>query len=217
MLGTKTIMATFNTLATRKGDTMKVWNVTEEDIRAAASAAQVAIHSDWNGNGITRAGKTERSPLAFRLALGTVRVEEGRQPGSRKPYPLIWQRASASYFEAQKEEPRRVAAVCWHGHYAFMRYLLALRPDARIKTAFADYRGLAAFLWQAPDTGTRNIGAPIMPVAMEDACYCREHGREDICEIDTRADVWAHAFLDKRIRAAREHGREGSEQTALDI
>jgi len=184
---------------------MKVWGVTEEDIRNAAKACGVAIFSDWSGNGIRKDGRA----LNFRLGLGTERVAEGRytsEDGKRREYPRLWQRASASPFEngfswqgeTSASEPRRVASVCWHGHYAFMRYLLTIRPEARIKTAFADYRGIGRFLSEAPYTGERNVGAPIYPVAMEDACFCRHYDREDTDVLDTSADEWGRAFVQDR-------------------
>jgi hypothetical protein len=190
---------------------MYVWNASETDIRAAAEASGVAIFADygygngrsltehgWSG-GITRTGKTERSSLHFRLALGNERQEDGyverdrdeqgRLIGKRQPHPLVWQRRTASYGWGNSE--RRVAAVCWHGHYAFMRYLLALRPDARIKTSVGDYRGLEGFLRVAPATARRNIGSKAFPLSMAEACFCSDYGNDYVPSIDRAADDWA--------------------------
>lgn len=169
---------------------MKVWNVTEGDVRAAAIAVGVAIHSDWAGrNGIVKDGRA----LNFRLALDTTgeRLQEGKTFAG-KPHPWPYQRASVHPWEYDKGyQRRRVAAVCWHGHYAFMRYLLAIRPDARIKSHTADYRGLASFLNEAPETAYVNIGSIAYPCNFCDACYCEEYGRHDIRAIDTAAIAWA--------------------------
>jgi hypothetical protein len=182
---------------------MKVWNVTEKDIRAAAEAAGVTIFSDWRRGGVERAGKTERAPLKFRLALGSQRAQEGHEErerneaGKLKPaklHPIIWQRRTASVWSADSE--RRVAAVCWHGHYSFMRHLLALHPDARIKSAIGDYRGLAGFLATAPETGYRNIGSQVYPVQMREACFCADYGRDYLRILDDAADAWAEALSD---------------------
>jgi hypothetical protein len=163
---------------------MKVWNVTEEQIREAAQMAGVAIFADWSGHGIDRDGRA----LNFRLGLGKERVAEGtyKENGRKKPYPLIWQRRTANYGFGNSE--RRIASVCWHGHYAFMRYLLALSPEARIKSAFADYHGLDEFLRDAPETGYRNVGSLMYPLQMREACFCSDYGRDDMSEIDKAAE-----------------------------
>ena len=53
---------------------------------------------------------------------------------------LPYQRVS-SISRYGEEKPRRVAAVCWHGHRDFMRAVFDINPDARLKSALADYRG----------------------------------------------------------------------------
>ncbi len=212
---------------------MKVWGISEGEIRSAVAAVGVSIFSDWRSNGITKDGRA----LRFRLGLGTERVEEGsyRAPNGRlKPFPLLWQRASASPFEqpgfsgfgslygiggtepateTPPKEPRRIASVCWHGHYAIMRYLFAVRPEARIQTYMADYKGLENFLAEAPYTGSRNIGAPVYPVAMQDACYCSEHGRDDTDELDEAAEAWSFANFE-HVRTAR---KEAEAKRAADF
>lgn len=189
---------------------MYAWKVSETDIRAAAEASGVAIFSDWLGTGIDRIGKTERSALKFRLALGTERIEEGyverdrddqgRLIGKRQLHPLKWHRRTASYGWGNSE--RRVSAVCWHGHYAFMRYLFALRPDARIKSAVADYRGLTDFLRSAGDTAHRNIGSSMYPLSMAEACFCSDYGNNYMDDVDHDADAWALDYLESLITAA---------------
>lgn len=174
---------------------MKVWGVSEYDIRQAAEAVGVVIFADWGGRGIDQDGRA----LNFRLALSTERQAEGyeyHEPGERKRlHPFRWQRCSASPLQGE----RRVSAVCWHGHYAFMRYLLALRPDARIKSAHADYRGLADFLVEAPSTGHHNVGSIMYPTYLKDACFCDEYeneyyGSAYLRSIDSAADKWADAM-----------------------
>jgi hypothetical protein len=197
---------------------MYVWNASETDIRAAAEASGVAIFGDWAygrypgaTGGITRTGKTDRSALHFRLALGTERQddgyverdrdEHGRLIGKRQLHPIVWQRRSASYGWGNSE--RRVAAVCWHGHYAFMRYLLALRPDARIKTSVGDYRGLDGFLRDAPETAWRNIGSQMYPLTMAEACFCHDYGNDYLGSIDRAADEWASERLVSTLKTMR--------------
>jgi hypothetical protein len=182
---------------------MYVWGASEQDIREAAKASGVAIFGDWSVyvNGITRTGKTERSSLHFRLALGTERVAEGYMDrerddnGKLKPkklHPMLWHRRTSNTWSNSE---RRVASVCWHGHYAFMRYLLALRPDARIKTSMADYHGLKSFFDTAPETGYRNIGSAWYPCCMVEACFCADYGKDWLQDIDESADIWAMSCL----------------------
>jgi hypothetical protein len=124
---------------------MKAWNTTEQDIREAADEVGLAIHSDWSGNGITRDGRA----LRFRLALGT----------DKENYRSI-------------KRGRRIAAVCWHGHRDFFRALYRRSPEARIKTALADYRGTDGFERDFPATGQGNVGSWAEPQAAQDACDC---------------------------------------------
>jgi hypothetical protein len=74
---------------------------------------------------------------------------------------------------------RRVNAVCWHGHYAFMAALFALAPDAVIITASARYDGSGAFNREVGryDGGrayNQNIGSQFRPLTYGDACTCGE-------------------------------------------
>lgn len=67
---------------------------------------------------------------------------------------------------------RRVAAVCWHGHRAFMEALFNSVPHARLKSMVADYNGRLEFWAQHDATGDRNIGSIMQPRAYRDACDC---------------------------------------------
>ena len=67
---------------------------------------------------------------------------------------------------------RRIAAVCWHGHRDFFRALYRRSPEARIKTALADYRGTDDFERIFPATGQGNVGSWAEPQAAQDACDC---------------------------------------------
>lgn len=67
---------------------------------------------------------------------------------------------------------RRVAAVCWHGHRAFMEALFNRAPAARLKSTMIDYRGRLDFWTRHDATGQRNIGSIAQPLAYRDACDC---------------------------------------------
>lgn len=87
-------------------------------------------------------------------------------------------RVSASWSAVNKDgSPRRVHAVCWHGHRAFFRALYAALPagvTCRIITTMATYRDAEDFERTHDATGDRNIGSLMRPVGARDACQCGE-------------------------------------------
>lgn len=90
------------------------------------------------------------------------------------------QRESAGYFSGG----RKVHAVCWHGHADFMTLVYRADRTARIETGIATYADSADFQARYRETASRNIGAPIAPVAMASACRCgfadtAEHAKEE--------------------------------------
>lgn len=77
-----------------------------------------------------------------------------------------YQRESVGYGTAG----RRVHAVCWHGFRDYFRKVYASTPDARFRTSIDTWRGAADFEARFQESGYRNIGPPIAPVQMVDAC-----------------------------------------------
>ena len=140
---------------------MKVWGITEEEARQCASKVGIAIFNDWRGSGIDTVGRA----LQFRLGLGDDK--------------MLYRRLSAMRWNDRP--PRKVNAVCWHGHRDFMREVFKINPDARIKSAVADYRGSDDFERTFPGTGHRNIDSQMYPTEMQDACVCEE----DDCTSDS--------------------------------
>lgn len=67
---------------------------------------------------------------------------------------------------------RRIWAVCYHGHYAFMRMVFERSPDAEIRTSMARYVGRADFERKALGVGDRNIGNRWNPLSLNNACDC---------------------------------------------
>lgn len=67
---------------------------------------------------------------------------------------------------------RRIAAVCWHGHRAFMEALFTRAPTTRLKSTMVDYNGRLEFWARHDETGDRNIGSLMEPMAYRDACDC---------------------------------------------
>ena len=67
---------------------------------------------------------------------------------------------------------RRIAAVCWHGHYDFFQEVYHQEEGAIIITAQARYNNRADFEYSAEATGSQNIGSQVEPLAYQDACDC---------------------------------------------
>jgi hypothetical protein len=55
-------------------------------------------------------------------------------------------------------------AASWEAHRDFMFNLFAINPEGRIKSAFADYRGLVDFEAKYRATADRNVGSQMFPV-----------------------------------------------------
>ena len=126
---------------------MKVWGVTAEEIREIVPTVSLM----YDGN-IVFKREPEKDGRAVRF---TLTVANSRDPGSR-----------------MSNTGRRIAACCWHGHRDIMLAVFAKNPDARVKTALADYKGMADFADKYPATGCTNIGSQANPLDIEDACNC---------------------------------------------
>lgn len=65
---------------------------------------------------------------------------------------------------------RRVAALCFHGHYGVIAELL--KNPCYIKSCHARYNSLQDLESVAPVVGNKNIGSQFNYLALEDACNC---------------------------------------------
>lgn len=148
---------------------MKVWTtLTPEQIRQVAQSVGVRIHGDHYGSGgISKDGRAWN----FRLALDSSVPKRGNAG-------YKYQRISSSS-RAWTGKDRKVAAVCWHGHRDFMRAVFALDPNARFKTAIADWKGSADFEDRFAQTAYNNVGSMMYPMFAKDCCTC-DHGEWDV-------------------------------------
>jgi hypothetical protein len=130
-----------------------------EALAEIASAVNVRIHPESVGLAVST-----------RLYLDRAHIEEDGLPR--------WQRTSASSFAYSERlgRDRLVAAVCWHGHYAFMSRLFDEYPNARIASAFDTWKGAEDFYARAEASGNRNIGSMYRPVHANEACLCCDRG-----------------------------------------
>lgn len=98
------------------------------------------------GNAFRLNDADQKSP---RVATFTIRTATGKSPAAR---------TSAT--------GRRINSANWEAHRVFMEHLFGLEPDARLKTAVADYQGKADFLAKFDDTYAHNVGSQIRPVSL---------------------------------------------------
>jgi|SRR5215831_2313280 len=138
---------------------MQIWGVSEADIRAAVSEARLAVWNDYGyprWSGIGQKGKA----LSVRLAVDRLqpRDEAGLLPYQKRG------RGQLRWIDGRLVEighGKRLPYVTWEGHREFMRIIFRDYPEARIKTAIADYRGRADFWQKHPETRGAFEGRPI--------------------------------------------------------
>jgi hypothetical protein len=74
---------------------------------------------------------------------------------------------------------RRVHAVCWHGFRDFFRAVYRQEPNAKFVTAMDTWKNSEDFEERFRETGFKNIGSMMCPVAAAEACRCPDSGRVD--------------------------------------
>ncbi|MBU1621879.1 MAG: hypothetical protein KJ604_20680 [Gammaproteobacteria bacterium] len=146
---------------------MLATHVTHDQLRTAAAAIGAILVDFQTKN-------TRGTRVRFRLA-----------PGPTRPYGRL-----SPNMERADGTPRRIHAVCWHGHREFFRALFLIAPDARVQTTMLGrvsrfnppntdpIRWYTAENFERvfPSTGDVNIGSQFRPCLMRDACACVERG-----------------------------------------
>lgn len=126
---------------------MKVWGLTVERIESVVQRVSAMYEENIV---FKREPEKDGRAVSFTLTVGDTRA-----PGSRR-----------------SNTGRRISACCWHGHRDVMMALMLDNPRARIRTAFADYRGFVDFSNRFGATGKTNIGSIVEPMLFRDACNC---------------------------------------------
>ena len=127
---------------------MLAYSIPESAIERTVTEISESMYS---GNlRIKRLERETRNAIRF-----TITVYDSRAPGGRISHT-----------------GRRVAAACWHAHRDVLQRLFDHFPDARIRTAVADYRGKSGFEQDFPATADNNIGSMFQPMCYADACDC---------------------------------------------
>ena len=130
---------------------MKVWGTT---IEAVTTDVQRVSKERYGGNlRFKREPEKDGRSVSF-----TLTVKDSRAKGARR-----------------SNTGRRIAAACWHCNRDVMLTIFTGNPDARVKTAIADYKGFGDFVDKYPATGRTNVGSQADPMDFEDACNCEEY------------------------------------------
>lgn len=131
-------------------------------------------------------GLTEQDLIDSANAIG-VECRISGKTGNALRFRLFWNRTAYPddttryrHLSISWNGERKTSSVCFHGHYDFMFECFSRNKHARIKTAFADYRGRVDFFRKVPDVASKSLGAPIMggfPTMIESCeCGCYSYG-----------------------------------------
>ena len=143
--------------------------ISREILESAANAIGVKAEIRATSNS-GRRFRVKLYPIVPREAL----TKSGyRRKGECGDAP--YQRISASAFS----NDRRVHAVCWHGFRDYFRACFSAEPEAIFRTALDTWRGLEDFEARFRNSGGRNVGSQVRPVASAHACRCSESGELD--------------------------------------
>ena len=127
---------------------MKLWNVSTDNL---VRIVETVSDGHYDGNLIFK-----RAPERVGRAVSfTLTVAKSTDKGGRR-----------------SNTGRRIAAACWHAHRDVMSAIFAIFPDARLKTAKADYRDKDDFEVKFESTGHDNIGSQFEPLTYCHACEC---------------------------------------------
>lgn len=66
---------------------------------------------------------------------------------------------------------KRSVNASWEAHHDFLKALFDINPEAKVRTAFAYYKGKDVFYKLFPDTAYRNVGSQMYPCTMPDLTY----------------------------------------------
>ena len=127
---------------------MIVSGVTAQDIRDVVAKLNA---TDYDGNVvIERLDTLNQKGTRHTLKLGTA---DSRKHGSR--------RAGSG---------RHGKWLCWHGFRDVVRAIMAVNPDAKVRSMKAVYDGSVGFERVYPSTAETNIGSLYQPAYMPDMC-----------------------------------------------
>lgn len=112
--------------------------------------------------GYKRAYQGDQIPILEEAAINVgVRLVNLRPSGSGYAFTLglqgeLWRRRGPRSFYGKPG--KRIAAVCYHGHAAFMRELFALAPAATLISIMERFDGVEDFKAKACNVGEKRAG-----------------------------------------------------------
>lgn len=160
---------------------MQARNVTAATLRAAADEIGVTLDITTQNHAGTR-HRVKLNPLVPDSAY--------RPPCKKHRDGTYWgtchcrrwndERGDAPYQRMKRDgSERRVHAVCWHGFRDFFRAVYRIEPGAVFATAYDTWRDSEDFEARFRESGHRNIGSQMYPMAAAEACRCPESGCVD--------------------------------------
>ena len=98
---------------------------------------------------------------------------EIEQRGVEKTYYLVRLKPKGeSYRKVNPVTGKKIYAVCFHGHFHFIRRLFLQFPDAKCITSFATYNGKDDFMDKYNNVGRLTVGSILTPYSLSECCHC---------------------------------------------
>jgi hypothetical protein len=137
---------------------MIIRGVTRQDLEAARDVASLTLC-----NTLVFSKLRSYSPAQLRYGA-RLQVRDMDGPGAR--------RHSHAYASGFTDRPRRSRFACAHAYGHLFVAIFERCPEARIHTAFADYKEWRDFLAKYRGVIDMNVGSTMFPVRHGDECAC---------------------------------------------
>ena len=96
-------------------------------------------------------------------------VRQKRRDGTSHAFVI---RPLGELFRKFSPPGRRVWAVCYHGHAAFMQRVFDINPEATLISMMERFNGRADFQDKACAVANHNVGSAYQPADFGNACKC---------------------------------------------
>lgn len=129
---------------------MKLYGVSLSELRTIVDKVS---YEHYRGNLIIK--DASEHGVVKKHVVFTLRVKDSREAGARR-----------------SGRGNRTVAACWHAHKAVMDAIFDQFPEARLTSAYADYRGAVSFRVDHPATASHNVGSMMNPITIAECCDC---------------------------------------------
>lgn len=152
---------------------MYTYGWTEQELDVAAMRATARVGTSFEVREVrVRSQKSQRGGQTLQFLLrpygSTARDRAGGYPPGIK---IDWNSAYG--------KPRSSGAPCYHAFGHFMRALLQMNPNGKIKTGMATYDRMAGFDENHPRVGLLAVGPTSAAMTFAEACECPAHDVEE--------------------------------------